>query len=176
MRTRLFRGLDALNKFVGGLIAVALAVMVVIVFWQVVVRFVLPKLGLTVSAPWTEEVARYLMIWSIFLGSAVAARYGLLIAVNALVDAVPERIGHQLKAISLVISIVFLASLTWYGCMWAQFGADESSPVLAISKVWLYLAMPVGAGLAMLNMLALLVDHYSKNPLWVPTQAAVSID
>ena len=173
-KVALFRGLDALNKLAGVLIASALFVMVAIVFWQVIVRFLIPKLGFTVSAPWTEEVARYLMIWTIFLGLALASRHGLLIAVNALLDAVPISIGRKLKSLSMIITLLFLLALTWYGYKWAVFGADESSPVLSISKYWLYLAMPVGSGLASLNLLALVVDQNSKTKMLLviaPVQA-----
>ena len=171
-RATAYRALDVVNRLAGALVAAALVVMVAIVFWQVVVRFVLPKLGLTVSAPWTEEIARYLMIWSIFLGLAIASRYRLLIAVNALLDAVPSSIGQQLRALAMLVTIAFLIALTWYGYRWAEFGADESSPVLSVSKYWLYLAMPIGSGLAALNLLALLVDQYAKNPLWAVADSA----
>ena len=175
MKSTLFRCLDGLNAFARAVVATALFVMVVIVFWQVIVRFLLPKLGLTVSAPWTEEVARYLMIWTIFLGLAIASRDGLLIAVNALLDAVPPAIGRHMKALSMVITLLFLSALTWFGYKWAEFGADESSPVLSISKYWLYLAMPVGSGLAALNLLGLVVDQYSTDRRWASATPAQAI-
>jgi len=104
----------------------------------------------------------------------LASRHGLLIAVNALLDAVPISIGRKLKSLSMIITLLFLLALTWYGYKWAVFGADESSPVLSISKYWLYLAMPVGSGLASLNLLALVVDQNSKTKMLLviaPVQA-----
>ncbi len=166
VRSTVLRSLDVLNKIAGVLVAGALAVMVAAVFWQVAVRFVLPKVGLTISAPWTEEIARYLMTWCVFLGLAIGARYRLLIAVNALLDALPKTYGRHLRALSLLVTLAFLFVMAWYGYRWAEFGADETSPVLSISKYWLYLAMPVGCCLGALNTLALLVDQYAKQPLW----------
>ncbi|MFC3339650.1 TRAP transporter small permease [Paracandidimonas soli] len=157
MASLLARGLDRINSLTYTLLFLMLAAMVAIVFWQVAVRFALPPLGIIVSAPWTEEAARYLMIWSIFLGGSVAASKGLLIAVNALIDALPAHAARYTRLLALSCTIAFLAVLTWYGWVWSEFGAVETSPVLTISKRWLYLAMPVGTALMLLNLLSVLI-------------------
>lgn len=45
---------------------------VIIIFTQVIARYLIK-----VPMPWTEELSRFLYIWSIFIGSAVASREGL---------------------------------------------------------------------------------------------------
>ena len=148
-----------INLLLGYAVGGMLLVMVALVFTQIVVRFVLPKLGLDASLPWTEEAARYLMVWVIFLGGAIAARRGLLIAVTALQDALPARPSRMLKDIALCVTVAFFLCLTWYGWRWAEFGADEVSPALTISKFWLYLSMPVGSLLAACNSGLVLIDR-----------------
>lgn len=148
--------IDRINFFVRVLIGLGLLCMVVLVATQVAVRFILPKLGMPVSLPWTEEAARYLMVWVIFLGGAIAARHGLLIAVTALLEALPTAPSRLLRKLSLLLLAGIFAVMAWYGWQWAHFGADEISPALTVSKFWLYLAMPVGCALAAVNTLLLL--------------------
>ncbi len=138
------------------LIGFGLLAMVVLVAMQISTRFILPLLGISSGLPWTEEAARYLMVWVIFLGGAIAARHGMLIAVTALFEVLPPRASFWLHKVSLLVLAAVFAAMTWYGWSWAQFGADETSPGLTISKFWLYLSMPVGCFLALINTLILL--------------------
>lgn len=159
MKNFVKRLVDPINLLVKALIGLGLLCMVVLVFMQVGVRFILPKLGMPAGLPWTEEAARYLMVWVIFLGGAIAARHGLLIAVTALIEALPATPSRLTRRTALALLAGIFAMMAWYGWQWAQFGADEVSPALTLSKFWLYLAMPVGCALAALNTLLLLFEN-----------------
>ena len=74
-------GFVALNKW---LLIVILAVMSVIIFTNVVLRYTTSQ-----SIEWAEEVARYMMVWMTFLGAGPVLRYGGHIAVENLQDALP---------------------------------------------------------------------------------------
>lgn len=154
----LFRASRWMNLGLRYLVGAMLGTMVVVVFMQIVVRFLLPRLGFTVSVPWSEELARYLMVWCIFLGAAVASRAGDLIAVESLVDAVPAQLGWRMKMLSYVATIAFLATLVWLGWRWVEFGEGESSTVMNLPMSWVYLALPVGAALTILNILTRLLE------------------
>src|SRR5690606_40040885 len=67
-----------------------------------------------------------------------------IFAVLALVDAVPPPAARVMKFLSLLILMGFFVTMAWYGYIWSQFGANETSPAMTISKFWLYLSMPVG--------------------------------
>ncbi|RCW76409.1 TRAP transporter small permease [Pseudorhodoferax soli] len=154
----LFRASRWMNAGLRHLVGAMLCTMVLVVFVQILVRFLLPRLGITVSVPWSEELARYLMVWCIFLGAAVASRAGDLIAVESLVDALPARIGWRLKMVSYVATIAFLATLVWLGWRWVEFGEGESSTVMNLPMSWVYLALPVGAALTIVNILTRLLE------------------
>lgn len=155
----LFCIVDVMNLVLRHLVGAMLAVMVVTVAIQVAVRFVLPKLGIVVAAAWTEELARYLMVWCVFVGAAVATRAGTLIAMDSLPDALPERLGHAVRTLALVITIFFFALLLWLGIRWTQFGLEETSTVMNLPMGWVYAAMPVGAAVSIVNLVLLLIER-----------------
>lgn len=158
MRTlpvRLANGIDCLLRMVVGTL---LGIMVVVVALQVVVRFALPPLGIIVAAPWTEELARYLLVWSIFLGAAIACRAGTLIAVDALPDALPPRWGRRVRVVAISITIAFLLQLTLVGWRYVSFGWSETSTVLGIPMAVVYLAMPIGSAIAAFNLAVVLLE------------------
>lgn len=73
------RLLDGLGKAEAAIIAAIMLTISGLVFAQVITRYVLQ-----VSAPWLEELTRFLMIWMIMLGCAYAVRTRQHIVVNAL--------------------------------------------------------------------------------------------
>lgn len=138
----------------------ALALMTAVVFLQVFVRFVLGALGIQASVPWTEELARYLMIWAIFIGAAVMARKADSLAVEILIQVIPTSIGKILKLCAHLLVLVFYACIFFVGLEMAQFGFSEKAPVLKVPMFYVYSAMFIGAALTILNTVTSLVDIY----------------
>ena len=178
---KLFGIITVMNMLLRHLVGAMLAVMVIVVALQICVRFLLPKLGLIVAMPWTEELARYLMVWCIFLGAAVASRSGALIAMDSVVDALPPALADAGRSIGLVLTIAFFGLLIWLGGRWVQFGTMETSTVMALPMAWVYAAMPVGAIVAILNIVTLMAErHFQRRAerraaLAAAEQAAASI-
>jgi TRAP-type C4-dicarboxylate transport system permease small subunit len=95
---------DGYCKLLDGLIALALAVMVVLVFGNVVLRYAF-NTGITVS----EEVSRWLFVWLVFLGAIVALKEGGHLGSDMLVSRLPV-MG---KKICLVLGHVLMLYITW---------------------------------------------------------------
>lgn len=159
------RWMDQVNVLITRLCGVALGLMVASVFIGVLARFVFTHVGYRMSVPWTEEVSRYLMIWTVFLGGAVAARHGKLIGVEFVVQALPARLGRLVKYASLATSMVFYVLLCVVGSQWVTFGASTNSPVLELPMYVINPAMVVGGLVMGLNTVALLLDarHTGKD-------------
>lgn len=143
---------DQLNRGVELTLALMLAIMAVVVLIQVLVRFVFEQF----SVPWSEEVAKYLMIWLTFLGGAVAVRKGKLIAIDSLILVLPEQAGKVVKWAAHLISLAFYGLLVWIGWEWVLFGLTETAPVMKISKAYVYAAMLIGSALMVINTIAYL--------------------
>lgn len=142
------RLLLGLNRFV---CASLLGAMAALVFANAVGRYVFG-----ISASWTEEVARYLMIWSALLAAGLALREGAHIAVETLPDSLPRPAAVAVRALVALIVGAFLALLVWLGWDYAAFARDQRTPVLRLSMGMVYLAIPIGAALCLVHLLIML--------------------
>lgn len=124
----------------GALIAI-MGVMVVNVLWQVVTRFVLRA-----PSSYTEELARFLLIWLSLLGGAYVAGQGLHLAI----DLLPQRLqgGRRRQAAAIVNGAVLLFAL---GAMviggvrlvYLSFALQQISAALQVSLGYVYLVVPL---------------------------------
>src|SRR5690625_7722243 len=116
------------------LLSLFFGVMVLVIFFPVLIRFVFPCLGIQLNFPWTEELARYLMIWSVFLGGALATRRGQLLAVDAIVFALPSLPGRIVKFFAHFVSLLFFLCLVFFVIVFVYYG-------VLIIALWLRLSM-----------------------------------
>ncbi len=122
-------GIDRLNAAIYYAVGLLLAGITIVVLMQVIVRFVLTHFGLNVSAPWTEELARYLLVWMIFLGAAVGCRKMQLISLGFVVTGVPPLVGAALRYAALLVCLLLFLLLIRYGYEFVQvIAAANSAP------------------------------------------------
>lgn len=96
--------IDRYVRAINLLIALALAAMVVLVFGNVVLRYVFNS-GITVS----EELSRWLFIWITFLGAVAALKENAHLGTDMLVSRLPVK-G---KKVCMVLGQVLMLYLTW---------------------------------------------------------------
>jgi TRAP-type C4-dicarboxylate transport system permease small subunit len=104
---------------------------------------------------WTEEVARYALVWMTFLGSAELFRYrGGHINVEVLVQALPRMPRRVvLITVDLVVLAVLLAvGVGGYVLMTASSLSVSAS--LGIPMPWIYAVIPVSAVIAIGTLVA----------------------
>jgi TRAP-type transport system small permease protein len=129
------------------LIIVILAAMALMVFANVVLRFLTDH-----SILWVEEVSRYLMIWLTFLGAGLVLRYGGHIGIDALQDAYP-RAAPVIRAIIFLLLLGFFAFMVWIGIRYTTRTWAQTTPVMEIPVGIVYLAMPIGFSLLIVHLL-----------------------
>ena len=78
------------------------------VFTGVVIRYVV-----TVPFPWTEEVARFCLIWFGLLAASIGARRGLHFSFQWGLIYIPDRLRYTVRQVGNCAVIVFLAMLLW---------------------------------------------------------------
>jgi len=146
------------------LIAAALAVMVVLVFGNVVLRYAFNS-GIAIS----EEVSRWLFVWLCFMGAVVALKEGGHLGTDMLVSRLPVAgkkacllLGHLLM---LYVTWLFLDG-SWQQ---ARINLDVAAPVTGTPMAVFYASgviFSVCAGILLLLQLArLLTGHLSEGEL-----------
>ncbi len=147
--------------------------MSILILCQVFFRYVLGS-----SISWSEEAARYLMIWMGSLGSVVALRQGRHIGVRALVERLPDRTyDRYIVPLVQTVMVVFLSYLFWQGLLLAQFNLDQLSPALEIPMLIPYGAIPVGAAMMILDIVGdMFQDHWPTPAGSQANIAAVVLD
>jgi TRAP-type C4-dicarboxylate transport system permease small subunit len=147
------RHLDrALFKGVSLLAPAALVAAVAASFWQVLARFVLEA-----PADWTEVLTRALLIWSVLLGLALAFRHGAMLGVDLLRNLLGRLQRRWLQLLNGLIALTctgFLGCLAWIGAQMTWRVRFQTVPSLDIPISWVYAAIPVGATLAAIAVLA----------------------
>jgi TRAP-type C4-dicarboxylate transport system permease small subunit len=133
---------ERLNRATELVIAVLLALTVMVALLQVVFRY-----GLDSSLSWSEELARYLFIWVIFIGMASAARRGQHMAVEALAGVLPGPALRPLAVLVAIISIVFFGVVFYTGVLLTENAIHQQSTALEISVAFVYVSAPIGAAL-----------------------------
>ncbi|MDQ8033369.1 transporter [Bordetella genomosp. 1] len=127
-------------------------------FYQVIARFVLHS-----PADWSEVTTRALLIWTVLLGVALAFRHGAMISVEMLRNALHGRARRALEWAIGIVCMLFLGAIAWIGGQMTWRVRFQNVPSLDISISWIYLAIPVGATLAVIAVLARLARHEEED-------------
>ena len=130
-----------LENFEGYCCVVFLMAMSIILFIQVVFRFVLHA-----ALPWSEEASRYLLVWTAFIGGAYGVRRGAHIGIEAFALLLPKKAQKVLNLFVLVVSTVVCCVILKYGIdiVSTQLSKGQLSPAMRIPMGYMYAAIPVG--------------------------------
>ncbi|PRX09365.1 UNVERIFIED_ORG: TRAP-type C4-dicarboxylate transport system permease small subunit [Martelella mediterranea] len=128
------------------LMVIVFAVMMFLVFLQVVDRFAPGP-----SFFWTEEVVRILLVWSVMLGLPVVLYYREEIIVDVI--SLSADMEFWRGRLASALGIVFLLVLAWQGYLFTARSAAFSSPTLGLSRAWMYAPIPIGAALGVIALL-----------------------
>ena len=149
MRTLLMRADRLLTGLALNLACVLLAVICVLGMWQVLARFVFSQ-----PSVWTEESMRRLLIWCVMLGVVAAFRHGALVSVDLMLRLSRGAWQRVVRTLITAASLAFLAVLIWFGTSLAWRVRFQTFASMELSMAWAYAALPVGALLAVVAVLA----------------------
>ena len=127
------RLIDLLTKAIEAFLAVCLAIMLLMVFGNVVLRYGFNS-GITVS----EEASRFLFIWLTFLGAVVAMKEHAHLGVDSLVRVLPP----AARKACTVVSILLMLGANWLfmSGSWAQIEVtrETKAAVTGVSMAIIY--------------------------------------
>ncbi len=139
--------------------AVILAVQLVIMFMEIVSRYIFKH-----SFIWVEELARYLFIYFIFLGAGYGVTTHSHVTVDILVQKLPAKVA---KVVEIIATLIWFALAAWMTYLCASFtntvrlrGTISTSLHLPLWIV--YLAMPLGFAVMTIRLLDNFIREYIK--------------
>lgn len=156
--------IDGFFKLLEFLIVAMLFAMVVMVFGNVLMRYVFDT-GITVS----EEMSRYCFIWLTYLGAMVAMREGGHLGMDTLVKVLPVTGKKVCLFLSEVLMLMCNGMFLWGTYQMHELQVTNISPVVGISMIWIYgmgYIVSVVMGVLNINKLYLLVTgQLSENDM-----------
>lgn len=135
------RIIDLIDKGLRAIAALCLVLLASLVVFQVVSRYAWGGVPL-----FTEESARYAMIWMALLAAAVGVREGAHIRIDFVpvaVEALSARARRILEVILDVVSLTVFLVLIWYGVDTMMFAAGQTSDGMRIPLSYPYSVLPI---------------------------------
>ena len=148
---------DILNKVLKWIIIFILAEMTVVVFLQIFFRYVVKS-----SLPWSEEFARYSLIWLVMLAAGPGFEYKEHIGLDILVDVLKGTKQKLIKLSSYIIVGLFDISIIIWGFKIVDKVKFQVSPAMRISMKWFYLALPIGGLIILIEIIKSSIDLFLK--------------
>ncbi|HKJ61409.1 MAG TPA: TRAP transporter small permease [Hyphomicrobiales bacterium] len=137
-----------INWLVERVCVILLVILVLDVWLGVLARYVIP-LPLT----FTEELARYLMIWMALLAVSSGIAYREHIGVEFIFSRLPPGLRRVLAVSFDVIAFAFFFALFWYGLAFAERGFSRLTMIYAIPKGYPFSGVPLAAFVACVQLL-----------------------
>ena len=96
------------------------------------------------SISWTEELARFSMIWMALLGSEMGLRYGKQMSVEAVVNKLPRTVKKFVEVIGDLVCAIFAGVAGWFSIPFLKTAIDSNQISTAMKlPMWIvYLILP----------------------------------
>lgn len=121
-----------------------LALMILIISVQVFQRYVLQN-----SLDWSEELARYLFIWSVYIGCSFATQEDRHLEVTILRHIRRGKYLKPITATAYLLTIIFCGCVAVWGTQMVFFLIEtgQKTQALEIKMFWIFITIPLGMGL-----------------------------
>jgi len=140
-----FKTLDIIEKIFCHIIGVLFLLMTLLVFTSILSRYIFHN-----PLAWSEEIARFMMVWICFLGTAICSNREEHLKMGfSLAKLISPQFDKLVLFLLEVAFIVFLILLIKAGVTVCDSGSYIRSPALQISMNYVMLVIPV-TGVAML--------------------------
>jgi TRAP-type C4-dicarboxylate transport system permease small subunit len=122
------------------IVVLSCAGIVVVVLIGVFYRYVLND-----SLSWTEEVARFLLVYITFIGASLALKEGSHASMGDWIGKIPDLFKCIMYAFIHIMTITFCVILFKFGLAYSINGYIQKAPTLQISMLFIFISMPLGA-------------------------------
>ena len=138
---------NMLNRLTEIAVLIIISAMAIDVFIEVIFRYVL-----LFPLFWTEEFARYCLVWSSLLAAGIALKRGEHIAVTFVADRFPKRIGMMAGLASDFFIAIMLTVILWGGIYLVILTRHQLSPAMRLPMSLPYVAIPAGSAIMLFHV------------------------
>ena len=141
-----------IDHILGRTLVLIMSVMVINVLWQVFTRYVTGD-----PSAFTDELARYLMIWIGVLGAAYVSGKNMHVAIDILPSRANPKTRKKLKILVTVLVILFVFFAFVIGgsrLVYISYILGQQSPALQIPLAVVYFILPISGLLIMYYKIA----------------------
>lgn len=139
------------------LAALGAAMMAILISYVVAQRFVWHQ-----SPHWAEELPRFVLVWTAFLGGVVCTYRKTHLTAGLLSSLMPEgRLQRIVRRVGDVALIFGLCVLGYAGWQFSQLTMGQPLPAIGVDAGYVYLALPVTCSAMVLIQLGHLLDSFA---------------
>ncbi len=144
------------------LVGMVMTCVVFLLFVNVILRYIFGY-----AIPWAEEVTRYTLLWTVFVGAGVIAREGAHVSMEAffnLLSARLQRIGFlaiNIFCVATIVAVFFLGM----GIVRLVIETGQTTEAAFIPMWLIYGAFPVGSILMILGYVETAWRHWLRKPM-----------
>lgn len=150
----------SVDKILEWALVILMAANVFNVLWQVFTRFVMKN-----PSSFTEELARYLLIWIGLLGASYVAGRKMHLAIDVVINRLTgraRRLAEYFIEVSIFIFAFFVMVFGGIRLVTITLALNQISAVLRIKLGYVYLVLPLSGLILMFYSLLFLFDIYKK--------------
>lgn len=151
--------IDRVDSYLNRVLVFLMAFLVLDVCWQVVTRFVLND-----PSSYTEEIARFTLIWIALLGAASAYKRGLHLGIDIVTNALSDRLKFFTELLVHFAVIIFAVAILIYGgskLVAMTLHLNQVSAVLGVKMGYIYLAMPISGVLFLIYSFRFVITSFT---------------
>lgn len=152
-----------MNHITERVCAVLVAAMILVVWLGIIGRY-FTAIGVT----WTEELARYIMIWAALLAVPCCTYRREHIGLNVLFGKIPENRRRVARIVLDCIGLSFFVFLTVYGVTMTKMGNSQYATIFGMTMTVPFLSVPISGGLTVIQILVCISREWSgSRPLFL---------
>lgn len=121
-------------------VEVAISVVLLIALSVILVFQVFSRYVMAMPFTWTEEAARFIFIWMVFIGAAALASKNAHIAVTFITEVLPPTPARWVVRFAALITTVSAGVVAWASFEFVEKTAALPSPAMGLPMFWVYLA------------------------------------
>lgn len=154
-----FNPITIVRRIIKAAILILFVVIIFAVAYQVISRYVF-------QAPpsWTEEVARFSLVWLVMLGSSVCIRKSRHFNVDYVTQLMSQKTIYILTIALHVLIVFFLSVGLYYGTMVMARSFYIISPALQIPMAYVQFVFPIGFGAMLMEAVIIIFELIKYGP------------